>query len=47
VAERLIVTGFLDEVVQRLDHPAISEHLHRMIEGKFAKNRENLLWRAR
>src|SRR5213596_2579482 len=40
VAHRLIVTGFLDEVVQRLDHPAISEHLHRLIEGKFAKNRD-------
>ena len=39
VAQRLIVTGFLDEVVQRLDHPAISEHLHRLIEEKFAKNR--------
>jgi hypothetical protein len=33
------VTGFLDEVVQRLDHPAISEHLHRLIEGKFSENR--------
>jgi Fe-S cluster assembly protein SufD len=40
VAQRLIVTGFLDEVVQRLDHPAISEHLHRLIEEKFAKNRD-------
>jgi len=39
VAQRLIVTGFLDEVVQRLDHPAISEHLHRLIEEKFSKNR--------
>jgi Fe-S cluster assembly protein SufD len=39
VAQRLIVTGFLDEVVQRLDHPAIAEHLHRLIEEKFAKNR--------
>src|SRR5882762_2388147 len=47
VAQRLIVTGFLDEVVQRLDHPVISEHLHRLIEEKFAKNRENLLRRAR
>src|ERR1043166_9579875 len=37
-AERLIVTGFLDEVVQRLDHPAIAEHLHRLIEEKFSKN---------
>jgi Fe-S cluster assembly protein SufD len=39
VAQRLIVTGFLDEVVQRLDHPAISGHLHRLIEEKFSKNR--------
>jgi Fe-S cluster assembly protein SufD len=39
VAQRLIVTGFLDEVVQRLDHPAISEHLHRLIEAKFSENR--------
>ena len=39
VAQRLIVTGFLDEVVQRLDHPAISEHLHRLIEHKFSENR--------
>ena len=39
VAQRLIVTGFLDEVVQRLDHSAISEHLHRLIEEKFSKNR--------
>jgi Fe-S cluster assembly protein SufD len=39
VAQRLIVTGFLDEVVQRLDHPAISEYLHRLIEEKFSKNR--------
>jgi Fe-S cluster assembly protein SufD len=39
VAQRLIVAGFLDEVVQRLDHPAISGHLHRLIEEKFSKNR--------
>jgi Fe-S cluster assembly protein SufD len=37
-AQRLLVTGFLDEVVQRLDHPAIAEHLHRLIEEKFAGN---------
>jgi Fe-S cluster assembly protein SufD len=36
VAQRLIVTGFLAEVIQRLDHPAIGDHLHRLIEGKFA-----------
>jgi Fe-S cluster assembly protein SufD len=39
VAQRLIVTGFLDEVVQRLDHSTVCEHLRRLIEEKFAKNR--------
>jgi len=38
VAQRLLVTGFLDEVIQRLDHPAIAEHLHRLIEEKFARH---------
>ena len=38
VAQRLLVTGFLDEVIQRLEHPAIAEHLHRLIEKKFATN---------
>ncbi|MEP7015289.1 MAG: Fe-S cluster assembly protein SufD [Verrucomicrobiota bacterium] len=36
VAQRLIVAGFLNEVVQRLDQPAIAEHLNRLIEEKFA-----------
>src|SRR5213596_2465580 len=36
VAQRLLVTGFLDEVIQRLDHPAIAEYLHRLIEEKFS-----------
>jgi Fe-S cluster assembly protein SufD len=36
IAQRLLVTGFLDEVIRRLDHPAIAEHLHRLIEEKFA-----------
>jgi Fe-S cluster assembly protein SufD len=35
-AQRLIVTGFLNEVIQRLDQPAIAAHLHRLIEDKFA-----------
>jgi Fe-S cluster assembly scaffold protein SufB len=35
-AQRLLVTGFLDEVIQRLDHAAISDHLQRLIEEKFA-----------
>ena len=37
VAQRLLVTGFLDEVIQRLDHPAIGEHLHGLIGQKFVK----------
>jgi len=37
VAQRLLVTGFLDEVIRRLDHLPIAEHLHRLIEEKFAK----------
>ncbi|MEP6604203.1 MAG: Fe-S cluster assembly protein SufD [Spartobacteria bacterium] len=37
VAQRLIVTGFLNEVIQRLDQPGIAAHLHRLIEEKFAK----------
>lgn len=36
VAQRLIVNGFLNEVIQRLDHPAIAEHLAHLIERKFA-----------
>jgi Fe-S cluster assembly protein SufD len=36
IAHRLLVIGFLDEVIQRLDHPAIGERLHRLIEEKFA-----------
>ena len=36
IAQRLIVTGFLDEVIQRLDHAAIADHLRRLIEEKFA-----------
>jgi Fe-S cluster assembly protein SufD len=38
IAQRLLVTGFLDEVIQRLDHPAIGNHLHRLIEEKFVTN---------
>ena len=37
VAHRLIVTGFLNEVIQRLDHAAIADHLNRLIDEKFAK----------
>src|SRR5881275_1713496 len=36
VAQRLIVSGFLNEVIQRLDHEAIAEHLRRLVDDKFA-----------
>jgi Fe-S cluster assembly protein SufD len=36
IAQRLIVNGFLNEVIQRLDQPLIAEHLNRLIEQKFA-----------
>jgi Fe-S cluster assembly protein SufD len=36
VAQRLLVTGFLNEVIARLDQPAIAAHLHALIENKFA-----------
>jgi Fe-S cluster assembly protein SufD len=35
VAQRLIVNGFLNEVIRRLEEPAIAEHLNRLIEQKF------------
>ena len=37
VARRLVVTGFLNEVIRRLDHATIPEYLHRLIEQKFAR----------
>jgi Fe-S cluster assembly protein SufD len=37
MAQRLLVTGFLDEVIQRLNHPEIAAHLHGLIEEKFAR----------
>lgn len=37
VAQRLIVTGFLNEVIQRLDQPPIAAHLHQLIEEKFSR----------
>jgi Fe-S cluster assembly protein SufD len=37
VAQRLLVTGFLSEVIQRLDQPAIADHLNQLIEQKFAR----------
>jgi Fe-S cluster assembly protein SufD len=37
VAKQLLVSGFLNEVVDRLDHPAISALVHDLIEAKFAR----------
>ena len=37
VAKQLLVSGFLNEVVDRLDHPAITGHIHELIEQKFAR----------
>jgi Fe-S cluster assembly protein SufD len=36
VAQRLIVGGFLNEVIDRLNQPAIAGHLNRLIERKFS-----------
>jgi Fe-S cluster assembly protein SufD len=36
-AQRLIVTGFLNEVIQRLDQPAIGDYLRQLIDRKFAR----------
>ncbi|MDQ6940122.1 MAG: Fe-S cluster assembly protein SufD, partial [Verrucomicrobiota bacterium] len=38
VAQHLLVAGFLDEVVQRLDQPKIAAKLHDMIEAKFSRS---------
>ena len=35
LAQRLIVIGFLNEVIRRLDQPPIAAHLERLIEEKF------------
>ncbi|MEY2562335.1 MAG: Fe-S cluster assembly protein SufD [Verrucomicrobiota bacterium] len=37
VARQLLVSGFLNEVVDRLDHPAITALVHDLIEAKFAR----------
>jgi Fe-S cluster assembly protein SufD len=39
VAQRLIVTGFLNEVVQRLGQPSIADYLRGVIDQKFAPSR--------
>src|SRR3954468_13946547 len=37
VAKQLLVSGFLNEAVDRLDHPAITGLVHELIEQKFAR----------
>ncbi|HST30886.1 MAG TPA: Fe-S cluster assembly protein SufD [Chthoniobacterales bacterium] len=37
VAQRLIVGGFLNEVIRRLDQVMIADHLNRLIDQKFAR----------
>ena len=38
-AQRLLVTGFLNEVIQRLDQPSIADYLRGLIDQKFARSR--------
>ena len=38
MAQRLIVGGFLNEVIQRLDQPMIADHLNRLIDRKFGQS---------
>lgn len=38
VAKQLLVSGFLNEAVDRLDHPAITDLIHGLIEDKFARH---------
>ena len=37
IAKQLLVSGFLNEVVDRLDHPAITALVHDLIEAKFVR----------
>lgn len=37
LAQRLIVSGFLNEVIQRLEQPAIATELQQLIEEKFSR----------
>ncbi len=36
-AQRLLVSGFLNEVIQRLDQPTIAEHLRGLVDRKFVR----------
>jgi len=37
VAQQLIVKGFLNEVIERLEQPAIADHLRALIDEKFSR----------
>jgi Fe-S cluster assembly protein SufD len=39
LAQRLIVSGFLNEVIRRLEHPAIATELQRLIDQEFAASK--------
>jgi Fe-S cluster assembly protein SufD len=36
IAQRLVVSGFLNEVIQRLDQPTVADYLTRAIDAKFS-----------
>jgi Fe-S cluster assembly protein SufD len=38
VARQLLVTGFLNEVVERLDHPVIAAEVRALVDAKFARH---------
>jgi Fe-S cluster assembly protein SufD len=38
VAQQLLVAGFLNEVVERLDHPVLAAKVRELIEAKFAQS---------
>lgn len=44
-AKHLLVVGFLEEVVKRLDHEPIAHYLHELIEEKFERS-EKMIWRS-
>jgi len=39
VAQQLVVAGFLNEVIDRVQQPAIAEYLQRLVAEKFAHAR--------
>ena len=37
IARQLLVSGFLNEVIERIEEPVLADHLRRLIEEKFAR----------